>query len=204
MWNEALEVVACRLAKAAIVGCITDGEVPDSSLSSLTAMCLEDPLYHVFRNEGASFVTLEKHGSLRGCVGTLLAHRPLVHDLIENAVASATRDPRFRPVELVELDDLTIALSILSQPEALDCTDESSLLAVLRPGVDGLILEYGAYRSTYLPSVWSQLPDPEHFLRELKAKAGLPDDFWHADIRFSRYGVHYIQCGDACDIGRSS
>jgi len=138
---------------------------------------------------GACFVTLHKHGSLRGCIGSLLAHRPLGKDVAANACAAAFQDPRFPPLSSDEFAQVNIEVSVLSKPEPIFPANEAALLAMLRPGVDGLILEYGAHRSTFLPQVWEKLPTPEQFLTHLKQKAGLPADFWHADMCVSRYSV---------------
>ena len=138
---------------------------------------------------GASFVTLTRQGELRGCIGTLEAHRPLGVDVRENAVAAAFRDPRFMPLTRGEFDDVRVEVSVLSPTEPLQVKDESAALAVLRPNIDGVVFEYGHYRSTFLPQVWEQLPKPAEFLAHLKRKAGLPVDFWADQVRLSRYTV---------------
>lgn len=143
----------------------------------------------LLREKGACFVTLHKGGSLRGCIGSLLAHRPLGEDVAANALSAAFHDPRFDPLTHDEFADIDIEVSVLSKPEAIFPADESELLTMLHPGVDGLILEYGPHRSTFLPQVWEQLPTPEQFLTHLKQKGGLAADFWHADLRVSRYSV---------------
>jgi hypothetical protein len=138
---------------------------------------------------GASFVTLTQQGELRGCIGTLEAHRPLGIDVRENAVAAAFRDPRFMPLSRVEFDEIRVEVSLLSPTEALVVASEEHALASLRPGVDGVVFEYAQYRSTFLPQVWEQLPEPAEFMAHLKRKAGLPMDFWAEDVRLSRYTV---------------
>lgn len=138
---------------------------------------------------GASFVTLTRQGELRGCVGTLEAHRPLGLDVRENAVAAAFRDPRFMPLSRVEFDEIRVEVSLLSPTEALVVASEEHALASLRPGIDGVVFEYAQYRSTFLPQVWEQLPEPAEFMAHLKRKAGLPMDFWAEDVRLSRYTV---------------
>lgn len=135
----------------------------------------------------ASFVTLTIDGVLRGCIGTLEARRPLVHDVADNAYAAAFRDPRFTPVRTLELERLQIHISILSPPEPLSFSSEDELLAQLTPGVDGLILEEGASHGTFLPSVWESLPDPRDFIVHLKRKAGLAPDYWSNTLRVKRY-----------------
>lgn len=138
---------------------------------------------------GATFVTLKKNGALRGCIGSLEACRPLLLDLKSNAVAAAFRDPRFPPVGHGELDEIRIEVSLLSPLVAIDCESEDAALSRLRPFEDGVVLEYGAQRGTFLPQVWEDLPEPACFLGELKRKAGLPVSFWSEGVRLFRYTV---------------
>ncbi len=136
---------------------------------------------------GASFVTLHMTGQLRGCIGSLEAYRPLIEDVCENAFAAAFRDPRFPPLSEAELPQLSLSISVLTPAEPLSFNSEQELLAIIEPGVDGLILEDGGHRGTFLPSVWESLPDRRDFLRHLKQKAGLPADYWSDSLRVSRY-----------------
>ncbi len=138
---------------------------------------------------GATFVTLELDGALRGCIGTLEPHRPLVEDVAANAYASAFSDPRFPPLAAFELPRLTIKISLLTPAEPVRFDSEEGLVASLRPGVDGLVLSYHHHRGTFLPSVWESLPDPHEFLRHLKLKAGLAADWWSNDAQVERYGT---------------
>ena len=135
----------------------------------------------------ASFVTLNRQGMLRGCIGHLEATLPLVEDVAENAFSAAFRDPRFPPLGDNEYDGLELHISVLTPAEPLSCESESDLLRQMRPFQDGLILEEGLQRGTFLPSVWEQLPDPHDFLRHLKLKAGMPVDYWSAKLRVYRY-----------------
>ncbi len=139
------------------------------------------------REPGAVFVTLERDGQLRGCVGSLHAVRPLIEDVRENAVAAAFRDTRFAPVEPRELDELEIGVTELSRPEPMTFTGEADALAQLRPGEDGVVLRWGERRATFLPQVWDSLPKPETFLAQLKRKAGLAEDFWDDGVLLERY-----------------
>jgi len=138
---------------------------------------------------GASFVTLTQRGALRGCIGSLLAHRPLHEDVIDNAVAAAVRDPRFRPLPAAELSATRIEVSLLSPLTPMDFASEADALAQLRPGVDGVVLSFGHQRGTFLPQVWESLPRAQDFLAQLKRKAGLPAGFWDAAVRLERYSV---------------
>jgi AmmeMemoRadiSam system protein A len=145
-----------------------------------------EPL-HVF---GASFVTLTLHGQLRGCIGSLEARRTLLADVKANAVAAALHDPRFAPLTPAELVRTEIEVSVLSALQALPFDNEAHALAQLRPGMDGVVLKFQRYSSTFLPQVWTQLPSPAEFLAHLKYKAGLPPDFWAEGLQLYRYTVH--------------
>lgn len=138
---------------------------------------------------GACFVTLTQHGELRGCIGSLQAHRPLLDDVKNNAVSAALRDPRFMPLSAAELDITKVEISLLSPPQAMAFQNEADALAQLCPNVDGVVFQYGSYRSTFLPQVWEQLPQPQQFMAHLKNKAGLPADFWSPEVKLSRYTV---------------
>jgi AmmeMemoRadiSam system protein A len=135
----------------------------------------------------ATFVTLHAGGDLRGCIGRLEAARPLAEDVAENAYAAAFRDPRFPPVEQWELAQLSLEISLLTPPEPMVFAGEEDLLAQIRPGIDGLILEDQGHRGTFLPSVWESLPEPHDFLAALRRKAGLPADHWSDTLRVCRY-----------------
>jgi AmmeMemoRadiSam system protein A len=141
------------------------------------------------RQPGASFVTLKKEGSLRGCIGTLRAYRPLGEDVRANAVAAATLDSRFPPLVAEELPTIRVEVSQLGALEPLTAQDEDDLLRILRPGIDGVVLEFEGRRGTFLPAVWDQCPDPRVFLQQLKLKAGLPAGLWEREMRWWRYGV---------------
>jgi AmmeMemoRadiSam system protein B/AmmeMemoRadiSam system protein A len=138
---------------------------------------------------GASFVTLMRAGRLRGCIGSLEAVRPLGTDVAENARGAAFRDPRFAPLTAEEWSQCRVEVSLLSAPKPLRFADEDDLLAQLRPGEDGVILEGGGRRGTFLPQVWEGLPEPRRFMGELMKKAGLAPDERLARCRVSRYRV---------------
>jgi len=137
----------------------------------------------------ATFVTLTQKGQLRGCIGSLEAHRPLATDVAENALAAAFRDPRFPPLRRAELEQTRVEVSLLDTPETMRFSDEADALGQLCPGVDGLILNCGQHRATFLPQVWESLATPRLFLEHLKLKAGLPADFWSPGLTLARYGV---------------
>jgi AmmeMemoRadiSam system protein A len=140
-----------------------------------------------FATPGACFITLKIDGQLRGCIGSLEAYRPLIIDVAENAYAAAFQDPRFAPLTQPELARLNLSLSILSPAESMAFDSQEDLLRQLRPGIDGLILQAGAQRGTFLPSVWESLQQANRFLDHLKLKAGLPEDYWSDSVQVWRY-----------------
>jgi AmmeMemoRadiSam system protein A len=137
----------------------------------------------------ATFVTLRQADELRGCIGSLERRRPLGVDVRENAIAAAFRDPRFPPLADREFETTSIEVSLLSADEPVDARDQEEVIAKLRFGVDGVIVQHGAQRATFLPQVWDSIADPHAFLAALKKKAGLPEDFWGPRLNVSRYTV---------------
>lgn len=161
----------------------------ESLAEALGLGTMEAPDEPWLQEKGATFVTLTADGELRGCVGSIRAYRPLLEDLKANTRSAAFNDARFPRVQPAEFNGLSVEVSLLSPPEPLEAASEEDALARLRPGVDGVILECGAARGTFLPQVWEQLPDPRRFLANLKRKAGLPTGYWSPQIRLSRYTV---------------
>ena len=139
---------------------------------------------------GACFVTLTKNSRLRGCIGSPTARRPLLDDVRANAVAAATRDPRFAPMKPDELPAVVIEVSVLSAPRPLRVSSLRECYAVLRPEVDGVILDVGLWhRSLLLPQVWQDVPDPVQFLGHLWLKAGLAPGIWHEGTTLQTFTV---------------
>ena len=149
----------------------------------------EDP---ELNRQGASFVTLNRHGELRGCIGSLEPRVALIDDVATNAFNAAFKDPRFPQLTRTELQDLEIHISILSATEPMHFSSEADLLRQLRPGIDGLVMQEGHRRGTCLPQVWESLPDPVDFLNHLKRKAGLPAHYWSPTLQVERYSVESI------------
>ena len=141
----------------------------------------------VMAEEGACFVTLNKTGRLRGCIGSPEAYRPLATDVASNAFRSAFKDPRFAPLKTDETDALDIHLSVLSPKEPFLFESQDDLIDKLLVGTDGLIIEDNGRRALFLPSVWKQLPDPRKFLIHLKNKAGLGADHWSDTFKGWRF-----------------
>jgi AmmeMemoRadiSam system protein A len=132
---------------------------------------------------------LTRQGELRGCIGSLEAHRPLDQDVRENARAAAFRDRRFAPLSERELAATRVEVSLLTPAEPIRFATEEDAVRQLRQGIDGVILESERHRGTFLPQVWENLPDPWRFMSELKRKAGLAEDLWSKDLRLYRYEV---------------
>jgi AmmeMemoRadiSam system protein B/AmmeMemoRadiSam system protein A len=156
-----------------------------------------EPDHPALHRPGASFVTLHRHGALRGCIGRLEAGaHSLEVDVRRNARSAAFEDPRFTPLTADEWDGLTLEVSLIGEAEPLPARSEAEALAQLRPGVDGVILAWRGHRATFLPQVWQQLPAPALFLAALKQKAGLQPDHWDADLHLSRYTVQVFDEAD--------
>jgi AmmeMemoRadiSam system protein A len=156
--------------------------------------CIPDPQNspEPLLEKGACFVTLSLNQQLRGCIGSLEAHKPLAVDIANNAFAAAFSDPRFPPLNRYEVDHVDIEVSILSTQEAIDFKDEEDLLRQIQPGVDGLVIEDQGKRGTFLPTVWESLPEKKDFLNHLKLKAGLPENHWSDSIKVYRYTTELI------------
>ncbi len=152
------------LAREAVLCAAQEEELPDLDLEALP---------ETLRRTRASFVTLNKGGQLRGCIGSLEARRPLALDVRENAVGAAARDPRFPRVRPEEVEAITIEVSVLSRSEPLTYDGLDDLCDKLRPGVDGVVIERGWQRATFLPQVWEKLPEVRQFLHRLCLKAGM-------------------------------
>ena len=131
----------------------------------------------------ASFVTLLRDGNLRGCIGSMAAHRPLVQDVVDNTLKAGFRDARFKPIAAQELPQLDIKISVLSRPTELSFSSEASARRAFDKGAHGLILTDGKHRGVLLPQVWDQIGTKTDFLTALKRKAGLPEDHWSDTLR---------------------
>jgi AmmeMemoRadiSam system protein B/AmmeMemoRadiSam system protein A len=142
-----------------------------------------------------TFVTLEKAGQLRGCIGSLTAHAPLVQDVMQNTARAALQDPRFGPVRPEELESLDITISILSHSRPMSFASGADLLEQLRPEVDGLILRENGRQALFLPKVWHDLPEPAVFVGHLLAKAGLPHDHISPDLEAFRFTAETFGTG---------
>ncbi len=167
--NKFEQKALIKIAREAIEKSVRGLPLPELSLKKLP------PNLQV---EGASFVTLTIYGNLRGCIGTLEPYQPLAMDVREHAVAAALQDPRFPRVKPGELPDIEIEVSVLSPKQVLHYDDPQDLINKIRPKIDGLILQDGLLKATFLPQVWDQLEKPEIFLSHLCAKMGASSDSW--------------------------
>jgi uncharacterized protein len=158
-----------RLAREAMENGVRGKKLLPLDKNSLTPILLEN---------GASFVTLMIDDNLRGCIGALEVHQPLVEDVREHAIAAALDDPRFPPVEENELNRIRLEVSRLTAPHPLEYSSSEDLLAKLNPHIDGVILKDGLRRATFLPQVWEQIPNPTDFLQRLCAKMGAKPNLW--------------------------
>ena len=149
--------------------------------------------YQYLRRNGASFVTLQYDSSLRGCIGSIIARRPLFEDIYKNAIAAASKDPRFAPVTKEELNHLTLEISLLSDPQPLQYRDFNDLADKIKPHKDGLILSLGQHQGTFLPQVWEQLKTPKKFLEHLSYKAGTNPTVYEEHPEIYTYQVDAIK-----------
>ncbi|MCK4705335.1 MAG: AmmeMemoRadiSam system protein A [Gammaproteobacteria bacterium] len=180
MHNKAQRQQLHDIAYDSIKSGVTSGKALSIDLSKMNT---------ALNTKRATFVTLQKHGELRGCIGMLEPIRPLAEDVAHNAFAAAFSDPRFSPLQAHELEQLDIHISILGTPEKMLFDSEDDLLTQIRPNIDGLIMEEGQRRGTFLPSVWQSVQDKKEFLNHLKMKSGLASNYWSNSIKIQRYTV---------------
>lgn len=167
--NQEEQTLLLKIARQALENAVQKLALPELGLDELPSAVV---------TQGASFVTLTIDGRLRGCIGTLDAYQPLARDVQEHAVAAGLHDFRFTPVKPAELPLIKIEVSVLSPREPLSYRDPQDLTAKLRPHIDGVLLQDGRNKATFLPQVWEQLPDAEDFLSHLCVKMGAAGDLW--------------------------
>lgn len=145
----------------------------DGSVIDKKSILLQYPEMNIPK---ATFVTITLHGALRGCIGSLIAHRPFIDDLISNASAAAFNDPRFAPLTFEEFTESKIEVSLLSEPELINYINKDDLRSKIQINVDGIIIRLGNYQATFLPQVWEELNDFDTFFAHLGMKAGIGSD----------------------------
>ncbi|MEE8294167.1 MAG: AmmeMemoRadiSam system protein B [Sphingomonadales bacterium] len=159
-------------------------------------------LPNALKANGASFVTLKTaQGQLRGCSGSDQAHRPLAMDVANSALKAAFNDPRFKPVTEAERESLQLSISVLSPKAEMTVQSEGDLLAQLRPGQDGLVIQDGTMRALFLPAVWEQMAEPAVFLAHLKKKAGMAPGHWSPNFKAWRFIAEEAFARDLDDPG---
>lgn len=158
-----------QLARAALTAALRQQPAPAIDAAALPP-ALQRP--------GACFVTLTNHGELRGCIGSLEARQPLYADACEHAVQAALEDYRFPSVTITELAKIEFEISVLTDPQPLEYAAPADLPGRLRPNIDGVVLQQGYRRATFLPQVWEHFADAETFLAQLCQKMGAAPDAW--------------------------
>lgn len=150
---------------------------------------LEEEVPEELRKPRGVFVTLTKHGELRGCIGFPFPTLPLAEATVKAAISSATSDPRFPPLEMEEMGEVSIEVSVLSPPEPIVVKSPREYPSHVKVGRDGLIVEWRGFSGLLLPQVaveWNW--DPEEFLSQTCMKAGLGADFWlRKDVKISKF-----------------
>jgi len=162
-----------KLSRKAIKTYLEDGKV----------IAVPPDIPAILKEPHGVFVTLTKtYGSkrmLRGCIGFPEPTYPLCEATIRSAISAATSDPRFPPVELRELSEITIEVSVLTPPKLVKCSNSREYPSLIEVGRDGLIVERGVSRGLLLPQVpveWGW--DAEEFLMQCCIKAGISPDSW--------------------------
>jgi AmmeMemoRadiSam system protein A len=171
--NQLEQETLLKIAREALIKSTQNQELPEISLDDL-------PISLQFK--GASFVTLTKNDHLRGCIGTLEAYQPLALDVQEHALAAAQQDPRFPRVRIEEVEQIKIEISVLTPKIPLEYKMPEELPKKIRPKIDGVVLQDGFRKATFLPQVWDQLEDPEGFLSHLCAKMGASANLWREKL----------------------
>lgn len=151
-----------------------------------------DDVPRLLQKKAGVFTSLKKlengREKLRGCIGILRAHKPLVKATIDSAISAATRDPRFPPVRREELKNIVIEFTVLTPPQKLKVNEPEEYLEKIEIGRDGLIVKQGPFQGTLLPQVPVQEGwDVKTFLKHLCGKAGLPADSWEKDAQIFAY-----------------
>lgn len=170
-------VLAVKLARQAIAN-VLDGKNAEDDLPSV-------PI--IFSEKRGAFVTLEKEGELRGCIGYPYPVLPLKEVLVQSAVAAAFDDPRFFPIEKKDFSKTTVEVTTLTLPEPVDgaFTTYSDKIKI---GTHGLMAEYGENRGLLLPQVATEQGwDAIEFLCQTCVKAGMTPMMWKYGAKIYRF-----------------
>jgi AmmeMemoRadiSam system protein A len=129
----------------------------------------------LLKKKCGAFVTLHKLGALRGCIGFVIASKPLIDTVAEAAQSSAFGDPRFPTLTAREVKDIDIEISVLSPLRRIESVEE------IRVGEHGIMLRKGFHSGLLLPQVATEYGwDRDTFLTHTCYKAGLPGDCWRS------------------------
>lgn len=161
--SEEEKRILLKAARDSIMSILTGSKMPEVEIQNFPALAAK----------AGAFVTLSKRGSLRGCIGYILSDRPLFETVCDAAVQASQYDPRFKPVELDEMPEIEIEISILSEPFPLDSYDEIII------GKHGLIMEEKGRRGLLLPQVAVEHNlSREEFLDAICQKTGFSSGYW--------------------------
>lgn len=149
--------------------------------------------YPEFVLKKATFITLKLNGNLRGCIGSLVAHRELYDDIVSNSFSAAFKDPRFKPLSIDEYKNTTIEISLLSDAIMVKYDDINDLKSKIEVGIDGIILKKDNNQATFLPQVWEELTDFDTFFKHLCLKAGLSENSLELHPEIYKYQVEKIK-----------
>ena len=182
-----------ELAKQSILESLSGKSIIDKTLF------VKESKDYDLTKELATFVTLNLNGQLRGCIGSLVAHRTLFDDIVSNAKSAAFEDPRFPTLTLDEFKNIEIEISILTPPKLLNYTSVEDLKSKITPLKDGVILKHNGRQATFLPLVWEQLPIFEEFFEHLLYKAGLTPASLEELPEIYIYHAEKISCCKKCN-----
>jgi uncharacterized protein len=166
---------------------IADAAIVEGLLGGSPSAPLLASLPTALREHVGVFVTLIVDGELNGCIGAVEGTEPLGHGAARHAWSAAFADPRLPVLRRADYERLMTEVSVLSPLVPLAARSREEVLEELRPGVDGLVVSFGARHGVFLPAVWEHLADPEVFLDHLLVKAGLPPGWWDDTMRTRRF-----------------
>lgn len=173
MLNKEEKETLLRMARETLQQYMTRGTIPEYEVTS-----------PALQEAWGAFVTLQEHGQLRGCIGHMWSSEQLYRLVQQMAIAAATEDPRFEPVQQEELADIDIEISVLTPMQVVKDISEVEI------GRDGLYIVAGPYAGVLLPQVATEWGwDRDEFLREVCFKAGLPANAWNKGATLYRFSA---------------
>lgn len=180
MLSETQKAFLLDLARSSVAA-----RVMGQAAVQFTGVPAHDLLDNAMPEATGVFVTIKRHGVLRGCLGTLENRCGLAEEVARCAADSATEDPRFSAVSADELPDLHVEVSVLGPLQRIEPAPDAFTI-----GIHGLVVEQGARRGLLLPQVATEWAwTPEQFLRQTSVKAGLPSDAWQRGAEVYRFSA---------------